>query len=169
MILALAAAAHACVQIVQAEEHLPRAAGERRSLGGVDHHLGLRFASPDGREQRMQAGSSGGNRICLRTATTIAAAASVRTVDRGSVRPLFISSTLSRLSHFTTVFQSMPRFRFPAHATLAFAVLLPRRHAWSWRCQDEPVQGCSSHTRIWITPSNRGSKGQASPHTLTNP
>ena len=77
---------------------------------------------------------------------------------RGSLRPLFVSSTLSHLCHFATVFQSMPRFRFPVHATLAFAVLLPRRHAWSWRCQDEPVQGCSSHTRIWITPSNRGIK-----------
>ena len=36
-------------------------------------------------------------------ATTIAASASLSTVDRGSVGPVFISSTLARFRHFATI------------------------------------------------------------------
>ena len=53
-IVAVPAAAHAGIQIVLAEEQLPLAAGELRSLVGVDHHLGLGFAPPDSREQGLQ-------------------------------------------------------------------------------------------------------------------
>lgn len=40
-------------------------------------------------------------------ATRVASSASVSTVDRGSVGPVFISSTVARLRHFATVFGLM--------------------------------------------------------------
>lgn len=39
VVVTVSAAAHAGFQIVLAKEHLPLAAGELRSLVGVDHHL----------------------------------------------------------------------------------------------------------------------------------
>ena len=53
-IMAVAPLAHAGIQVVLAKEHFPLAAGELRSLVGMDHHLGLGFAPPDGREQGLQ-------------------------------------------------------------------------------------------------------------------
>lgn len=45
---------HACIQIVFAKERLPLFAGEPASLDGVDHNLGLWFASPNRAQQRLQ-------------------------------------------------------------------------------------------------------------------
>jgi hypothetical protein len=46
--------------------------------------------------------------VWRRKATIIASSASARTVDRGSVGPVFISSTVARFRHFATVLGFMP-------------------------------------------------------------
>ena len=52
--MAVPSTAHAGVQIVLFEKHLPLAAGELAALVRMDHHPGLGFAPPDGREQGLQ-------------------------------------------------------------------------------------------------------------------
>lgn len=54
VIMAIPSSAHAGIQIVLAEKQLPLAAGKLRALIGMDHHLGLVFATPDGGQQRLQ-------------------------------------------------------------------------------------------------------------------
>ena len=46
-----------------------------------------------------------------RETVTIASSASVSTVDRGSVGPVFISPTVARFRHFATVLGLMPSSR----------------------------------------------------------
>ena len=54
VIVTIPTPAHAGLQVVLAEKHLPLAAGELRSLIRMDHHLGLGFATPYGCEQGLQ-------------------------------------------------------------------------------------------------------------------
>ena len=54
IVMAVPAAAHAGLEIVLAEEQLPLAAGELRSLVRMDHHLCLGLPPPDGRKQGLQ-------------------------------------------------------------------------------------------------------------------
>jgi hypothetical protein len=46
--------------------------------------------------------------VWRRNATIAASSGSVKTVERGSVGPVFISSTVARFRHFATVFRLMP-------------------------------------------------------------
>ena len=64
-----------------------------------------------GRRCRAQRQSSSGSNVWRRYATTIASSASVSTVERASVGPVFLSSTVARLRHFATVLGLMPNPR----------------------------------------------------------
>ncbi len=54
VVMTVPTAAHAGLQVVPGQEQLPLAAGELRSLIGMDHHHCLRFAPPDGRKLGLQ-------------------------------------------------------------------------------------------------------------------
>lgn len=54
VIVTIPTSAHAGLQVVLAEKHLPLAAGELRSLIRMDHHLGLWFVTPYGAQQGLQ-------------------------------------------------------------------------------------------------------------------
>lgn len=54
IVVAVAPSAHAGFEIVLAKDHVPFAAAELRSLIGVDHYSGPRFAPPYGREPGLQ-------------------------------------------------------------------------------------------------------------------
>lgn len=58
--------------------------------------------------------SSRGSNVCRRTATTIACQDSVRTVERGSLGPVFRSPAVTRFRHVATVFGSTPGSRLSA-------------------------------------------------------
>jgi hypothetical protein len=46
--------------------------------------------------------------VCRRNAAIIVSSASVRTVERGSLGPVFKSATVARLRHFATVLGLIP-------------------------------------------------------------
>ncbi len=54
VVMTVAPSAHAGIQIMPAERRVPLAAGDLRSLIGMDHHPGLGLAPPDGGEQGLQ-------------------------------------------------------------------------------------------------------------------
>ncbi|MBM2295085.1 hypothetical protein JQX09_24510 [Sulfitobacter pseudonitzschiae] len=99
-----------------------------------------------------------GHSLCRRNATIIASSASVRTVERGSLAPVFKSSTVARFRHFATVFGLIASF-----------AQLRERSLRSLYCSSDGVRGRGapvtnlSHNASFqacekITPSNRGIK-----------
>jgi hypothetical protein len=90
--------------------------------------------------------------VWRRNATIAAYSASVKTVERGSVGPVFQSSTVARFRHFATVFGLMPSSWLNCEREACdrcIAALTARPHqrartggaalARSWRSRDELV------------------------------